>query len=178
MAGKKELLLTGSLGEVMQESAKAALSYVRAHAAEFGIEPDFYEKSDLHIHVPSGAIPKDGPSAGITIATALISLLSGRPARHDVAMTGELTLSGRILPIGGVKEKVLAARRARVTTVLLPERNRDNLRDIDEHIQKEMTIVFVDSMQEVVARTLLGGRNSLPRGTYDCSRPASLIVPS
>jgi ATP-dependent Lon protease len=178
MAGKKELLLTGSLGEVMQESAKAALSFVRAHAAEFGIEPDFFEKSDLHIHVPSGAIPKDGPSAGITIATALISLLSGRPARHEVAMTGELTLSGRILPIGGVKEKVLAARRARVTTILLPERNRDNLRDIDEHIRKEMNIVFVESMQEVVARTLIGGRNSLPRGTFDGSRPSSPTVPA
>jgi ATP-dependent Lon protease len=178
MAGKKELQLTGSLGEVMQESAKAALTYVRAHAAEFGIDPDFFEKSDLHIHVPSGAIPKDGPSAGITIATALISLLSGRPARRDVAMTGELTLSGRILPIGGVKEKVLAARRARVTTVLLPERNRDNLKDIDEHIQKEMTIIFVDSMQEVVARTLLGGRNSRPRENFDSSRSAPLTAPS
>jgi len=178
MAGKKELLLTGSLGEVMQESAKAALTYVRAHAAEFGIDPDFFEKSDLHIHVPSGAIPKDGPSAGITIATSLISLLSGRLARRDVAMTGELTLSGRILPIGGVKEKVLAARRARVTTVLLPERNRDNLKDIDEHIQKEMTIVFVDSMQEVVARTLLGGRNSRPRENFDSPRSAQLTAPS
>jgi ATP-dependent Lon protease len=178
MAGKKELQLTGSLGEVMQESAKAALTYVRAHAAEFGIDPDFFEKSDLHIHVPSGAIPKDGPSAGITIATALISLLSGRLARRDVAMTGELTLSGRILPIGGIKEKVLAARRARVTTVLLPERNRDNLKDIDEHIQKEMTIVFVDSMQEVVARTLLGGRNSRPRENFDSPRSAQLTAPS
>jgi ATP-dependent Lon protease len=178
MAGKKDLLLTGSLGEVMQESAKTALSFVRAHAAEFGIEPDFYEKSDLHIHVPSGAIPKDGPSAGITIATALISLLSGRPARRDVAMTGELTLSGRILPIGGIKEKVLAARRARVTTILLPARNRDNLKDIDEHIQSEMTIVFVDSMQEVLARTLLGGRNCRSRENFDSSPSAPLTVSS
>ena len=178
MTGKKELLLTGSLGEVMQESAKTALSFVRAHAAEFGIDPDFYEKSDLHIHVPSGAIPKDGPSAGITIATALISLLSGRPARRDVAMTGELTLSGRILPIGGVKEKVLAARRARVTTVLLPARNRDNLKDIDEHIQNEMTLVFVDNMQEVVARTLTGGRNNRSRENFDSSQSALPIAPS
>jgi len=178
MAGKKELQLTGSLGEVMQESARAALSFVRAHAGEFGIEADFFEKSDLHIHVPSGAIPKDGPSAGITIATALISLLSGRPARRDVAMTGELTLSGRILPIGGVKEKVLAARRGRVRTVLLPERNRENLKEIDEHIRQEMRIVFVDNMQEVIAQTLLGGRNNRHRESFDNPQSTPLTVQS
>jgi ATP-dependent Lon protease len=172
-AGKKELLLTGSLGEVMQESAKAALSFVRAHAAEFGIDPELFDKSDIHIHVPSGAIPKDGPSAGITIATALISLFSGRPARRDVAMTGELTLTGRILPIGGIKEKVLAARRARVTTVLLPERNREHLQDIDEQIRAEMNIVFVDSVQQVVAHTLLGGHGNRGQGVYAASPPAS-----
>jgi ATP-dependent Lon protease len=166
MAGKKELTLTGSLGEVMQESAKAALSFIRAHAAEFGIEPDFYEKSDIHVHVPSGAIPKDGPSAGITIALALISLLTRRPARRDVAMTGELTLSGRILPIGGVKEKVLAARRAGVTTVLLPERNRENLLDIEENVREEMNILFVSNLREVAEKTLLAPRNNTLSGTF------------
>lgn len=155
MAGRKELTLTGSLGGVMQESAKTALSFVRAHHAEFGINPGIFENSDIHIHVPSGAIPKDGPSAGITIATALISLLTGRPARRNVAMTGELTLSGRILPVGGVKEKVLAARRAGVTTVLLPERNRENLKELDDHILNEMTILPVSSLAEVVAHTLI-----------------------
>jgi len=175
MAGKKELLLTGSLGGVMQESAKAALSYVRAHAGEFGIDPDFFEKSDLHIHVPSGSIPKDGPSAGITIATALISLLTGRPARRDVAMTGELTLSGRILPIGGIKEKVLAARRGRVTTVLLPERNRENLQEIDAQIRQEMNIVFVDSLQEAVDQALLHGRVRR-RDSFDDPPPDPLSV--
>ena len=158
MSGKKGLTLTGSLGDVMQESAKTALSFVRAQAEHFGIDREFFEKSDIHIHVPSGAIPKDGPSAGITIATAIISLLTGRPAKRDVAMTGELTLSGRILPIGGVKEKVLAARRAGVTTVLLPSRNGENLQDIEERIREEMTILFVDSMQEVVEKTLLPAR--------------------
>lgn len=155
MPGKKELSLTGSLGEVMQESARAALSYVRSHADDFGVSADFFASSDIHIHVPSGAIPKDGPSAGITIATALISLLTGRAARRDVAMTGELTLSGRILPIGGVKEKVLAARRAGVSTILLPERNRENLRDIDDSILDSIQVQFVDSMQDVVCKALL-----------------------
>ncbi len=155
MSGKKDLLLTGSLGEVMQESAKTALSYVRAHAGEFGIDPGFFEGSDLHIHVPSGAIPKDGPSAGLTMAMALVSLLTGRPARRDVAMTGELTLSGRILPIGGVKEKVLAAKRAGVKTVLLPERNRENLQDVEASIRKEIRLELVDNLHQVAEQTLL-----------------------
>jgi ATP-dependent Lon protease len=173
MAGKKELTLTGSLGEVMQESAKAAMTFIRAHAEEFGIDPDFFTKSDIHIHVPAGAIPKDGPSAGITIALSLISLLTKRPARRDVAMTGELTLSGRILPIGGVKEKVLAARRAGVTTVLLPERNRENLSDIEENIREEMNIDFVSSLQEVVDKTLLPPRRCTPTGPFaDHSAPS------
>lgn len=172
MTGKKELTLTGSLGEVMQESAKAAMSFIRAHAAEFGIDPEFFSKSDIHIHVPAGAIPKDGPSAGITIALSLISLLTRRPARRDVAMTGELTLSGRILPIGGVKEKVLAARRAGVTTVLLPERNRENLTDIEENIREDMNIEFVSSLQEVMDKALLPPRRSTPAGPFDHSAPS------
>jgi ATP-dependent Lon protease len=155
MAGKKELLLTGSLGEVMQESAKAALSYVRAHVADFAIDPGIFENSDIHIHVPSGATPKDGPSAGITIATSLISLLTQRPARRNVAMTGELTLSGRILPIGGVKEKILAARRAGVTTILLPERNREHLHDLDAKLLAGLDVRCVATVAEVVEATLL-----------------------
>ena len=155
MAGKKELTLTGSLGEVMQESARTALSFVRAQAAQFDIEPDFFDRGDIHIHVPSGAIPKDGPSAGITMATALISLLTQRPARRNVAMTGELTLAGRLLPIGGVKEKVLAARRAGVTTVLLPARNRDDVRKLEDEVQAGMTIILVEDMLDVVNHALL-----------------------
>jgi len=155
MVGKKELILTGSLGDVMRESAKIALSFVRAHHAEFGIEADFFEQSDLHIHVPAGAIPKDGPSAGVAIAAALISLLTNCPARRNVAMTGELTLTGRILPIGGVKEKVLAAHRAGVTMVLLPASNSDYLQEIDENIRSEVRLVLVDSMADVVAEALI-----------------------
>jgi ATP-dependent Lon protease len=155
MAGKKDLQLTGNLGEVMQESARTALSFVRSRVAEFGIDPAVFERSDLHIHVPSGAIPKDGPSAGLTIAVALVSLLTGRPARRDVAMTGELTLSGRLLPIGGVKEKVLAARRAGVRTVLVPERNRENLVDLEAELTSEIRIELVSSLHQVVERTLL-----------------------
>jgi ATP-dependent Lon protease len=176
MAGQKNLILTGSLGEVMQESARAALSYVRSHAAEFAIAADFFEHSDIHIHVPSGAIPKDGPSAGVTIAAALVSLLSGRPARRDVAMTGELTLSGRLLPIGGVKEKVLAARRAGVRTVLLPERNREHLRDIEEEVQAEMKILFVENLQDVVKQALLAEDSPRPQGVFD-DRTSSPSLP-
>jgi len=155
MLGSKQLLLTGSLGEVMRESAKTALSYVRSHHNEFGIAADFFEQSDLHIHVPAGAIPKDGPSAGVAIATALISLLTNRPARRNVAMTGELTLTGRVLPIGGVKEKVLAAHRAGVTTVLLPAANRDHLQEIDENICSQVRLVLVDSISDVVREALV-----------------------
>ena len=154
MPGRKELILTGSLGDVMQESARAALTYVRARAAHFGIEKDFFEKNDLHIHVPSGAIPKDGPSAGVTIALAMISLLSDRPALRNVAMTGELTLSGRILPIGGVKEKILAARRAGVSKILLPARNRGHLADLDEEVLKDIDVALVDSIDQIVELTL------------------------
>ena len=160
MAGKKELILTGSLGEVMQESARTALSFVRAQAEQFGIEADFFARGDIHIHVPSGAIPKDGPSAGITMATALISLLTGRPARRNVAMTGELTLSGRLLPIGGVKEKILAARRAGVTTVLLPDRNRDDVGKLEAEVRAGMNILLVEDMQQVVAKALLQNRTA------------------
>lgn len=174
MVGKKQLTLTGSLGDVMQESAKTALSYIRANHAHFGIEADFFEKSDLHIHVPAGAIPKDGSSAGVTIATALISLLSGRPVRRQVAMTGELTLSGRVLPIGGVKEKILAAHRAGVSTVLLPGRNRENLREVDEIIRGKMKILLVDSMEEIIRTALLDKSESRNTRVFVDSRPAPM----
>lgn len=154
MAGKRELILTGSLGEVMRESARAALSFVRANAAEWDIPENFFEESDIHIHVPAGGIPKDGPSAGITMATAIVSLLTGRPTRRDLAMTGEISLTGRVLAIGGVKEKVLAARRAGVKTVLLPSRNRDDLEDIPEDVRKELKFTFVDDVREAIGRAL------------------------
>ena len=157
MPGRKELILTGSLGDVMQESARAALTYVRGRAEHFGIDKDFFQKNDLHIHVPSGAIPKDGPSAGVTIALAMISLLTDRPARRNVAMTGELTLTGRILPIGGVKEKVLAARRAGVTKVLLPARNREHFADLEGEFLKDIEVELVDSIDQIVDLLLLPG---------------------
>ncbi len=150
-----ELVITGQLGEVMKESAHAALSYVRAHAREIGAPEDFYEKHDIHIHVPAGATPKDGPSAGITITTALASLFSGRPLKPRLAMTGEVTLSGKVLPIGGVKEKTLAARRAGIQTVILPARNRkDLLEDIPEEVQKELHFEFVEDVSQVLKLAL------------------------
>jgi ATP-dependent Lon protease len=177
MVGKKELNLTGNLGEVMRESARTALSYVRANHILFGIEADFFELSDLHIHVPAGAIPKDGPSAGVTIATALISLLTGRPARRHVAMTGELTLSGRILPIGGIKEKVLAAHRAGVKTVLLPARNRENLREVDEAIREELQILLVESMEDIISVALLDRGDRRNKPIFSGSRPVPPLTP-
>src|SRR5579863_7068057 len=157
MNGQKGVTITGSLGDVMKESAQAALSYVRSRAAQLGIAPDFFEKSDLHIHVPAGAIPKDGPSAGVTIAASLASLLSARPVRSEVAMTGEITLRGKVLPVGGVKEKVLAARRAGIKTVILPRRNESDLEDIPEEARKEMEFVFVDTVDEVLRHALRDG---------------------
>ena len=147
----KGLTITGQLGEVMQESAKIAQSYVWAHAAEFGVDPEVIKNSGVHVHVPAGAIPKDGPSAGVTMTTALASLYSGLPARSDIAMTGEVTLAGLVLPIGGVKEKVLAARRAGITRVILPQGNRKDLRDLPDHVRQEMQFHFVDRVEEVLS---------------------------
>lgn len=154
MKGDKGLLLTGSLGEVMKESAQAALSYLRANAGSLEIPKDFYQEWDIHIHVPAGATPKDGPSAGIAIATAVLSLLREKPVPREVAMTGELTLSGRVLPVGGIKEKILAGRRAGVKTIILPKKNEENLEDIPDYIKQEMSFVLVDHIQEVFDRVL------------------------
>jgi ATP-dependent Lon protease len=150
MPGGKTLTVTGQLGEVMRESAQAALSYVRAHAAEMGIEPDFYETNDIHLHIPSGAVAKDGPSAGITLAVALVSLLTRTAVPGDVAMSGELTLRGRVLPVGGIKEKVLAARRAGLRRVILPSQNRRDLDEVQHEILSALEFTFVDTMDEVL----------------------------
>ena len=155
MKGKGELVLTGQLGDVMKESARAAWTYARAHAAGLHIKEDSFEK-DVHVHVPAGAIPKDGPSAGVAMATALVSLLSGRPARHDIAMTGEITLTGRVLPIGGVKEKVLGAVRAGITTILLPEENVNDLDDLPQEVRDRITVHPVHDIGEALALTLRG----------------------
>jgi ATP-dependent Lon protease len=155
MPGKKTLTLTGQLGEVMKESAQAALSYVRAKYKELGLQEDFYDHGDIHIHVPAGAIPKDGPSAGVTMFTALTSLLTRRPIRNDVAMTGEITLRGAVLPVGGIKEKVLAARRAGIHTVILPKKNEKDLEDVPDNAKKDLEFLFIQKIDEVIPLALM-----------------------
>jgi len=155
LPGRGKLTVTGQLGDVMQESAQAALSYVRSRAANFGLKPDFYQRIDLHIHIPEGAIPKDGPSAGITLATALVSALCQVPVRHDVAMTGEITLRGRVLPIGGLKEKVLAAHRGGIRTVLIPKENEKDIQEIQPQILKNITLIPVEHMDDVLKNALV-----------------------
>jgi ATP-dependent Lon protease len=154
MTGKGGLTLTGQLGDVMKESAQAALSYLRSKADTLGINPNFLEKTDLHLHFPAGSIPKDGPSAGVTILTALTSLMTGIRVRGDTAMTGEATLRGLVLPVGGIKEKVLAAHRAGIKRVILPERCRKDLQDVPEQARKELEFVFVTQMDEVLKNAL------------------------
>ncbi len=154
MEGKEDFILTGQLGEVMRESARAGLSWIRAHSADLGITRETFEKNTLHIHVPAGAIPKDGPSAGITMATAIASALTGIPVRKDVAMTGEITLRGRVLPIGGLKSKILAAHLSGAGMVIIPRKNEKDLRDIPEEIRKQLKIVLVDSMEQVLETAL------------------------
>jgi ATP-dependent Lon protease len=169
MEGREDFILTGQLGDVMKESARAGLSWIRAHASELGIPRETFEKNTLHIHVPAGAIPKDGPSAGITMVTAMVSALTGIPVRKDVAMTGEITLRGRVLPIGGLKSKILAAHLAGAGMVILPRKNEKDLREIPEEIRKQIKLVLVDSMDQV----LEAGLRRKPRPLHP--EPAKII---
>ncbi len=164
MDGKDDFILTGQLGDVMKESARAGLSFIRARTKEFGIDPIALEKTTVHIHVPAGATPKDGPSAGVTMATAMASLFTGKPARRDLAMTGEITLRGRVLPIGGLKSKLLAAHLAGVKTVLIPKRNEKDLVEVADEVRQQLRIVPVENMDQVLAEALI-----------DAPRPAARI---
>ena len=155
MPGKGKMTVTGNLRDVMKESISAAASYVRMRAVAFGIEPPLFDKRDIHVHVPEGATPKDGPSAGVAMVTAIVSVMTGIPVRRDVAMTGEITLRGRVLPIGGLKEKLLAAARGGIKTVLIPEENAKDLVEISDSIKKGLEIIPVSRMDEVLARALV-----------------------
>ena len=155
MPGKGSLQLTGQLGDVMKESAEAAFSWVRAHSADLGLKDDFYKDKDIHIHVPEDAVPKDGPSAGVTMTTALVSAFTGIPVRQDVAMTGEITLRGRVLPIGGLKEKTLAAFRAGIRTLLIPKENVKDLEDIPPHVLRQFRVVTAETIDDVLSTALV-----------------------
>ena len=155
MSGKGTLKLTGQLGDVMKESAETAFSWVRAHSEEFGLAKDFYQSIDIHIHVPEGAVPKDGPSAGVTMTTALVSAVTGVPVRQDLAMTGEVTLRGRVLPIGGLKEKTMAAYRAGIRTLIIPEENRKDLEKIPDYVLEQFHVLPVQDVQEVLKTALI-----------------------
>jgi ATP-dependent Lon protease len=155
LPGKGAVKHTGKLGDVMQESVSAALSYVRSRSINFGIKPTLFEKRDIHVHVPEGATPKDGPSAGIAMATSMVSVLTGIPVRRDVAMTGEITLRGRVLPIGGLKEKLLAALRAGIKTVFIPKDNEKDLADIPENVKKDLELIVVSDVDQVIAKALV-----------------------
>jgi len=180
MAGKGNLTLTGQLGDVMKESAQAALSYLRSKAELLGISSNFLEKTDLHVHFPAGSIPKDGPSAGVTILTALVSLMTGIRVRGDTAMTGEATLRGLVLPVGGIKEKVLAAHRAGIKRVILPERCRKDLVDVPEQARKEIEFIFASQMDEVLNAALesppMKGIPAPPPSAAEVPKPAEIRV--
>jgi ATP-dependent Lon protease len=171
MRGKGDLVLTGQLGDVMKESARAALTYAKSHADRLGIPEEGLADTDIHIHVPAGAIPKDGPSAGVTMATALVSALSRRPARHDLAMTGEVTLRGRVLPIGGVKEKVLGAVRAGIRTIVLPKENETDLEDLPEDVRRSLEVHPVEDLGEVLSLALRGAKFEAGQLVFDGPAP-------
>jgi len=173
MPGKKNLILTGQMGEVMQESAQAALSYMRARAEALKIDPDSFDESDVHLHVPAGATPKDGPSAGIALTAALVSLFTGRPVRSDVAMTGEITLRGRVLPVGGIRDKVMGAQRAGIDEVILPKQNEKDLEEVPEPIRKRMRFRLVDHVDEVLKAVLTSGARRARKGATSGKRKAA-----
>jgi ATP-dependent Lon protease len=184
MPGKGKLTITGKLGDVMQESAQAALSYVRSRADQLGIGKYFYQKVDIHVHVQEGAIPKDGPSAGIAIATSIASALTRKRVRSDIAMTGEITLRGRVLPIGGLKEKTLAAHRGNIYTVIIPKENEKDLKEIPDKILKSMEIILVEHMDDVLQKSLVtddalltGEKNEKVKEPYKPIAPISEIMP-
>jgi ATP-dependent Lon protease len=161
--GEGRLTVTGQLGEVMQESARAAHSWVRAHAEQLGLQPQWFSEHDIHVHVPAGAIPKDGPSAGITMATAIVSLARGKPVSEDVAMTGEITLTGQVLQIGGVREKALAAQRAGIKTVVMPRDNEPDIEDLPREVARELDFVLADSIDQVLEVAFDGARRGRPQ---------------
>jgi ATP-dependent Lon protease len=165
MRGNRNLIMTGSLGEVLKESAQTALSFIRSSADQFGIDPDFFTGCDVHVHIPAGSIPKDGPSAGVTIAVALISLLTNRPSKGEIAMSGELTLSGQILPVSGLREKVLAAQQAGITTVVLPKRNESGIKALDEEVRQAANIVLAESVESIVELVLEPSTQPIQAGT-------------
>ena len=178
MEGKGNLILTGQLGDVMKESATAALSYTRTQAEQLGVDVKFYESQDVHIHFPAGAIPKDGPSAGITTATSLISALTKRPVRRDVAMTGEITLRGRVLPVGGIKAKVLAAHRAGIKTFIMPLKNEKDMADVPEDVRRQLQFIFVENMEQVLATALVQspkGQTALPQGNGQAGQDLNAV---
>ena len=176
MEGSGKLELTGNLGQVMQESAKAALSYIRAHAQELGVAPDFYKTRDIHVHFPEGAIPKDGPSAGITICTAMVSALTGVRVRHDIAMTGEISIRGRVLAIGGLKEKTMAALRHGIKTVIIPQANAKDLEEIDQTVRSCLNFITVSHVDDVLSAALDLSALDSDEITSDVPQEAQLAV--
>ncbi len=177
MPGKGSLTLTGQLGDVMQESAQAAVSYTRSQSKILGLSDDTFENTDIHIHVPEGAVPKDGPSAGVALATALISAFTGRAVRRDVGMTGEITLRGRVLPVGGIREKALAARRAGITTFIMPSKNVNDLHEIPKKLKQGLKFVQVDRMNEVLEASLLPSTSAKKRRPIPSTRSVSAGTP-
>jgi ATP-dependent Lon protease len=171
IGGKGELIVTGQLGDVMQESARAAVTYARANIDSFGVKKKDFENLDIHIHVPAGAIPKDGPSAGIAMATALISALTDKPVRSDVAMTGEITLRGRVLPIGGLKEKALGAVRSGIRKIIIPEKNKKDLAEIPQNVKRRLTFIPVRHMEDVLPDSLVDGMKEAKSRSRKTSKP-------